>query len=102
MIAYTVPGYRRVLDHAGLGELADRVMKAGSEGRRGEARDLIDDGYLDRLAVIVGDDLEDAIESWRPLTDQITLSVPWYGPGDADQLAQTERLIERIRGLRRF
>jgi probable F420-dependent oxidoreductase len=102
MIAYTVPGYRRVLDHAGLGELADRVMEAGGEGRRSEARDLIDHGYLDRLAVVVGDELEEAIERWRPLAEQITLSVPWYGPGDADQLAQTEHLIERIRNLRRL
>src|SRR5205807_9988409 len=69
MIAYTVPGYRRVLDHAGLGDLADRVMEASGEGRRGEAPDMIDHGCVDRLAVVGGDGLEGAIESWRPLTE---------------------------------
>jgi alkanesulfonate monooxygenase SsuD/methylene tetrahydromethanopterin reductase-like flavin-dependent oxidoreductase (luciferase family) len=96
MIAYTVPGYRRVLDHAGLGELADRVMAAAGEGRRDEARELIDGGYLDRLGVIVGDDLEAGLERWRGLAERITLSVPWFGTGDADQVAQTERVISSI------
>src|SRR5712691_2698251 len=40
MLAYTVPAYRRVLDHSGLGAHADRVMSAAGEGRRDEARDL--------------------------------------------------------------
>ncbi len=99
MIAYTVPGYRRVLDHAGLGDLADRVMAASAEGRRDEARQLIDGGYLDRLGVIVGDDLAAGIERWRGLAERITLSVPWFGTDDAGQLAQAEQLIGSIRQL---
>lgn len=97
MTAYTVPGYRRVLDHAGLGELADGVMAAASEGRRAEARALIDTGCLDQLGVIVGDDLEAGIERWRGLAERLSLSVPWYGTSDADQLEQAEGLAGRIR-----
>lgn len=92
MYAYSIPGYRRVLDHAGLGELADRVMAASRE----EARTLIDRGYLDRLGVIIGGDLAAGIGRWRGLAERITLSVPWFGTNDGDQLDQTERLIERI------
>jgi probable F420-dependent oxidoreductase len=100
MIAYTVPGYRRVLDHAGLTDLADRVMAASAEGRRDEARELIDGGYLDRLGVIVGDDLAAGLARWRGLAERITLSVPWFGTEDAEQLAQADRLIRGIAGLR--
>jgi alkanesulfonate monooxygenase SsuD/methylene tetrahydromethanopterin reductase-like flavin-dependent oxidoreductase (luciferase family) len=100
MIAYTVPGYRRVLDHAGLSEQADRVMAASGEGRRDEARELIDGEYLDRLGVIVGDDLATGLERWRGLAEHVTLSVPWFGTGDADQLAQAERVIRGIAELR--
>jgi probable F420-dependent oxidoreductase len=96
MYAYSIPGYRRVLDHAGLGELADRVIAAS----RDEARELIDRGYLDRLGVIVGDDLETGIERWRGLAERFTLSVPWFGTSDADQLAHTRQLIERISAIR--
>jgi probable F420-dependent oxidoreductase len=102
MIAYTIPGYRRVLDHAGLGELADRVMQASREGRRAEARDLIDHGYLDQLAVIVATDQEEllaGLQRWRPHADQISLSVPWFGTSEAEQLAQAERLLEAIARL---
>jgi len=95
MYAYSIPGYRRVLDHAGLGELADRVMAASRE----EARTLIERGYLDRLGVIIGDDLAAGIGRWRGLADRITLSVPWFGTNDGDQLDQTERLIKRIGSL---
>jgi probable F420-dependent oxidoreductase len=100
MIAYTVPGYRRVLDHAGLGDLADRVMAALADRRRDEARELIDTGYLDRLAVIVGDDLAAGLARWHGLAERITLSVPWFGTSDEDQVAQTEHLIEAIAALR--
>jgi alkanesulfonate monooxygenase SsuD/methylene tetrahydromethanopterin reductase-like flavin-dependent oxidoreductase (luciferase family) len=100
MLAYTVPAYRRVLDHAGLGEVADRVMAAARDGRREEARRLIDDGYLDRLGVVIGDELAEGVERWRGLAERITLSVPWFGTGDADQLRLADRLIRQIRDLR--
>ena len=99
MIPYAIPGYRRVLDHAGLGELADQVMEAGREGRRAEARELIDRGFLDRLGVIVGGDsnsLRAGLERWRPHADRISLSVPWFGPKPEEQLAQTERMLREI------
>src|SRR5207249_2923092 len=99
-LAYTVPAYRRVLDHAGLGDLADRIMACAGEGKRREARELIDEGCLDRLGVIVGDDLAAGLERWRPVAEQITLSVPWFGTGDAEQLTQAERLIDQIADLR--
>jgi probable F420-dependent oxidoreductase len=99
MIAYTVPGYRRVLDHAGLGELADRVIAASGGGRRDEARELIESGYLDRLGVIVGDDLAAGLEPWRGLAERITFSVPWFGTDDDEQLRQAESLVQAIARL---
>lgn len=100
MSAYTVPGYRRVLDHAGLGEVADRVMAAAAEGRRQEARELIASTFLDRLGVIAGDDLAAGLEPWRGLAEHVTLSVPWFGPSDAEQVSLAERLIDRVAALR--
>jgi hypothetical protein len=75
-------------------------MAASGEGRRDEARELIDGEYLDRLGVIVGDDLAAGLERWRGLAEHVTLSVPWFGTGDADQLAQAERVIRGIAELR--
>lgn len=102
MIAYTVPSYRRVLAHSGFGEVADRVIAASGEGRRDEARELIDANYLDHLGVIVGDgpdELAAGIERWQGLAERITLSAPWFGLDDAEQLAQTDRLIRGISRL---
>ena len=99
MIAYTVPAYRRVLDHHQLGEVADRVMAASKEGRRSEAARLIEQSYLDLLGVIVAenaDALGEGIERWRPLADRLSLSVPWFGIDSAEQLRQAERLIELV------
>ena len=100
MFAYTVPAYRRVLDHVGLTEQADRAIAAAAAGRRDEARELIDAGFLDRLGVIVGEDLTAGLERWRGLAERITLHVPWFGTEDAEQIAQVERLIRRIASLR--
>ncbi len=99
MVAYTVPAYRRVLDHAGLGEVADAVMAAGREGRRQEARELIERNYLDRLGIIVGDDLEAGLARWRPLADRLSLSVPWFGTEPAEQMAQFSHLVELVARL---
>jgi probable F420-dependent oxidoreductase len=99
MIAYTVPAYRRVLDHAGLGHLVDQVLEASAEGRRSEARRIIDEGYLDRLAVVLEDDLESGLERWRGLADRITLSVPWFGIPNERQVELVERLIARAAPL---
>jgi probable F420-dependent oxidoreductase len=102
MIAYIVPAYRRVLDHHGLGEVADRAMAAAKEGRRSEARQLIDEHCLDLLGVIVGDDvaaIRQGIERWGPHADRLSLSVPWFGIDAPEQLRQAERLIELVGDL---
>jgi probable F420-dependent oxidoreductase len=99
MYAYTVPAYRRVLDHAGLSDVADAVIAAARDGRRSEARNLIDREYLDRLGVVYEDDLEAGLARWAPLADRLSLSVPWFGLDDADQEAAARRLVDRIAGL---
>jgi probable F420-dependent oxidoreductase len=102
MLAYTVPAYRRVLDQSGLGEVADRVMAAAREGRRAQARDLIEHHLLDHLGVIVGDDedsLRRGLERWRPYADRLSLSVPWFGMDDAEQFQGFESLLERLATL---
>jgi probable F420-dependent oxidoreductase len=102
MTAYTVPAYRRVLDHAGLGQVADQVMSASREGRRTEARELIDRHCLDRLGVIVGSDsdtLRAGLERWRQHADRLALSVPWFGTDNQQQLAQFERLLDELAKL---
>jgi probable F420-dependent oxidoreductase len=99
MSAYTVPAYRRVLDHAGLGQVADAVMAATREGRRAEAREMIEREYLDLLGVIYEDDLEAGMARWAPLADRLSLSVPWYGMDPPEQEAAARRLIERIARL---
>jgi probable F420-dependent oxidoreductase len=99
MYAYAVPAYRRVLDHAGLSEVADRVIALGQEGKRTEARNLIEAEALDHLGVAVGDEIEAAIERWRPYVDRLALGVPWYGMEAAAQLEHCRRLIGLLRGL---
>jgi hypothetical protein len=96
MTAYAVPAYRRVLDHAGLGEVADEVAAAAREGHRSDARRLVDENVLDRLAVVIGHDLEAGLSHWLPLCDQLSLSVPWYGMSAPDQLVAARRLLEQL------
>ena len=99
MYAYTVPGYRRVLDHAGKGDVADRVFALGREGKRAEARKLVADELVDLLGVVVGDAIEPALERWRPHADRIALGVPWYGMDASAQLEHCRWLISRLRSL---
>ena len=96
MLAYTVPAYRRVLDEEGLGEIADAVIAAMAAGRRTEAADLIDDGYLDLLGVVLEEDLEAGIRRWAPHCDRLSLSVPWFGMTDEEQLRAAERIIAAV------
>jgi probable F420-dependent oxidoreductase len=96
MIAYTVPAYRRVLDHAGLGGAADEVMAASREGRRLEARTLIEERYLDLLGVTTLQDLAVAVERWGPHCDRLSLSVPWFGMTDGEQLAFAHQLVDAV------
>jgi probable F420-dependent oxidoreductase len=96
MIAYTVPAYRRVLDHAGLGGAADEVMAASREGRRLEARTIIEERYLDLLGVTTLQDLAVAVERWGPHCDRLSLSVPWFGMTDGEQLAFAHQLVDAV------
>jgi probable F420-dependent oxidoreductase len=99
MIAYTVPGYRRVLDHAGLGQVADQVMAAGKAGERSQARALIEEHYLDLLAVSSDGDLAAAVRRWGPHCDRLSLSVPWFGLKDEEQLNAAHQLVDAIEAL---
>ena len=98
MISYTVPSYRRVLDHAGLGEAADAVMLASKEGKRVEARTIIEERYLDLLGVTTLAELPAAMARWTPHCDRLSLSVPWFGMTDEEQLRAAHELIEAVAG----
>ena len=89
MTAYTVPGYRRVLDHSGLNEEADAILGALADRRRSEAQQIIDDKVLDLLAVVTLDGLAEGVRRWAPQA----LSVPWYGVDEGEQLAIYRSLL---------
>jgi probable F420-dependent oxidoreductase len=98
MTAYTVPAYRRVLDHSGLGAEADAIFAALAERRRTDAQALIDSQVLNQLAVAQLEDLRNAIECWAPRADRLTLCVPWYGIAEDEQVEifrQVLRSLER-------
>jgi probable F420-dependent oxidoreductase len=99
MYAYTVPGYRRVLDEAGKADVADRVLALGQEGKRAEARKLVETELVDLLGVVIGDEIEPALERWRPHVDRIALGVPWYGMDARAQLEHCRKLIRRLPSL---
>jgi probable F420-dependent oxidoreductase len=98
MTAYTVPGYRGVLDHSGLGAEADAILAAIAERRRTDAQALIDSHVLNHLAVVLLEDLTNGIERWAPHADRLTLCVPWYGI-TADE--QVEIFHQVLRSLER-
>ena len=99
MIAYTVPGYRRVLEHEGLGEAGDAVIAAAGEGRRAEAAAIVDERYLDLLGVCLVDDLAGAVARWAPHCDRLSFNVPWFGIDAGAQLAATHDLLDAIEAL---
>lgn len=103
MTAYAVPAYRRVLDHAGLGTIADQVFAATARGDRQEARALVDGHVLDRLGVTVAESaaqLAEFLAPWREVADRLSLSVPWYGLDHEAQVGAFRRLLELLPGLR--
>jgi probable F420-dependent oxidoreductase len=99
MTTYTVPGYRRVLDHSGLNEEADAILGAIAERRRGDAQRLIDEKVLDLLAVATLDDLAAGVARWTPHADRLALSVPWYGIPDTEQVAIFRQLLKELERL---
>lgn len=99
MIPYTVPGYRRVLDHSGLGDAADAVMGASGEGKRAEAAAIIDERYLDLVGVCLVDELPEAVARWAPHCDRLSFNVPWFGIENQAQLQATHELLDAIEAL---
>ena len=102
MTAYTVPGYRRVLDHAGLGEVADQVFAATRSGDRDSARRLVDERVLHRLGAVqatTAGELREAIKPWAAAADRLSLSVPWFGIDHAAQVDAYRRLVEMAAAL---
>ena len=99
MTTYTVPGYRRVLDHSGLNAEADGILAAIAERRRTDAQRLIDEKVLDLLAVVTLDDLAAGVARWAKHADRLALSVPWYGIPDAEQVAIFEKLLSELERL---
>ncbi len=100
MTAYAVPAYRRVMDQAGLGEVADAIFRAAEARDRSEVRRLIDAELIDRLGIVFGDELEAGVERFQAHADRVTLSVPWFGLDDREQLRAVRRLIESAGRLR--
>jgi probable F420-dependent oxidoreductase len=99
MSFYTVPAYRRVLDHAGHGQAADHVIQAARAGRREEARQVIEDSFLDVLAVTTLDMLPAALRRWSPHCDRLSLSVPWFGMTPGEQLTAVHALLDALESL---
>jgi probable F420-dependent oxidoreductase len=99
MTAYTVPGYRRVLDHSGLNQEADAILGAIAGRQRGEAQRIIDVEVLDLLAVVTLEELAAGVRRWAPHADRLALSVPWYGVEAADQLAIYRDLLSALERL---
>ena len=99
MAAYCVPAYRRVLDHAGLGAVADEVFAATARGDRAAARSLVDEHVVDRLGVVVATsatELREALQPWLRVADRLSLSVPWYGLDHEAQLSSYRALLELL------
>ena len=102
MTAYTVPAYRRVYDHSGLGEIADQVFAATARGERDLARNLVDQNAVDLLGVIIATDAADLqrqLQPWQAIADRLSLSVPWFGIDHATQVAAYRTLVGYLAGL---
>lgn len=99
MTAYAVPAYRRVLDHAGLGEVADEILAATARGDRAAARAMVGEHVLDRLGVLfveTPEDLARGLAAWSGAAERLSLSVPWYGLEHGAQVAEFRRLLELL------
>ena len=96
MTAYAVPGYRRVLDHSGLGAEADAIFTALAERRRSDAQALIDSQVLDLLAVSLLEDLTSGIGRWGSRADRLALCVPWFGITADEQVRIFRQVLNRL------
>jgi len=99
MSVYTVPSYRRVLDHEGLSGVADQVITLCKAGHRTNAAIVIEERYLDLLGVGLLEDVPRLVARWAPLCDRLCLSVPWFGLDAGDQLSLAHDLLDAIESL---
>ena len=96
MTTYTVPGYRRVLDHSGLNAEADAILGAIAERRRPDAQRLIDEKVLDLVAVVRLEDLAEGVSRWGAHADRLALSVTWYGIPEPEQVTIFRSLLTEL------
>jgi probable F420-dependent oxidoreductase len=99
MSAYSVPAYRRVLNHEGLSEVADKVITLCRDGHRTDAARVINQEYLDLLAFGLLDDVPAVIARWSRYCDRLCLSVPWFGLTAREQLTTANELLDRLENL---
>jgi probable F420-dependent oxidoreductase len=99
MSFYTVPSYRRVLDHAGCGDAADRVIEASNAGQRAQARRIIEETFLDLLSVTTIDRLPAAVRRWSAHCDRLSLGVPWFGLDHGQQMKAAHALLDAVESL---
>jgi probable F420-dependent oxidoreductase len=99
MGVYTVPSYRRVLDHAGLADLADEALRLIAERRRPEAEKLLDENVLDRLGAGLIDDLPAVVDRWSPHAERLALGVVWYGVEHDAQVAAFRDVLRAVERL---
>ena len=86
-----LPGARELVEE--LKRRSHAVVLASS-AKAGEL-----DHYLDLLAVSTDGDLAAAVRRWSPHCDRLSLSVPWFGLKDQEQLAAAHQLVDAIEGL---
>ena len=96
---YTVSVYRTILDHYGLGDVADACRKALATFDLPAMAGAISDSLVDAIAIAcTPDEALDRLEQWNDLTDEVLLSAPQVGvaPGRVrDNLAAILDLLGR-------
>lgn len=77
---YTVSVYRTVLDHFGLGHVADACRSALASFDLKAMADAIPDDLVDAIAIACPpDEARDRLEQWSDLTDEVLLYAPQVG-----------------------
>ncbi len=82
----STPSYRRVFEHHGWGEIAERLSRHAARSQWGEMGSLVDDQILSEFAVIADSkDIPEALlERYQGLADRMTLYIPFI-PGERDK-----------------
>ena len=77
---YTVSVYRTILDHFGLGDVADACRKALATYDLKAMADAIPDDLVDDIAIACPpDEALQRLEQWNDLTDEVLLYAPQVG-----------------------